>query len=178
MARLILVTGGSRSGKSAFAQELAEAQPPPRIFVATCPVVDTEMAARIRRHQALRDQRRWRTVEEETGLVRILEQLKGSPVVLVDCLTLWVNNLVYRASCHGREPDEEAMALEARRLCQATDHLVGTVIMVTGEVGSAVVPENRLARLYRDLVGRVNQEVARAADEVYLVVCGLPQRFK
>ncbi|GAB4342984.1 MAG: bifunctional adenosylcobinamide kinase/adenosylcobinamide-phosphate guanylyltransferase [Desulfobulbaceae bacterium] len=175
MGEIILITGGSRSGKSAFAQRLAEDFSSSRLFLATCPVSDGEMAARIARHVADRRRTGWDTVEEEVEIIARLRQAEGYGVVLVDCLTLWVNNLLFRK---GENVDEDVMAAAARELAGAARSHPGTVVFVTNEVGSGIVPENRLARLYRDLVGRLNQGMAAAADRVYLVSCGIPLQIK
>jgi len=171
MAEIILVTGGARSGKSAYAQARAEKMQPERVFIATCPVVDTEMAERIRRHQKARSESGWRTVEETTALSRVLGQCRDCGVVLIDCLTLWVNNLLFSPDEEHRL-DEDRMARLGRELVESALALSCPVIMVTNEVGLGIVPENGLARRYRDLVGRLNQTIGAAAAEVILVVAG------
>lgn len=178
MGRIILVTGGCRSGKSAHAQQLAESLPGRRLYVATAPVIDAEMADRVRRHQAARGFG-WRTVEEPVALAAALaREAADADIVLVDCLTLWVNNLMYVAGQAGRDVTEEQIAAEADGVLAACRSLDATVIFVTNEVGLGVVPDNPLARRYRDLVGRCNQIVAAAADVVTLVACGIPLNLK
>lgn len=178
MARIILVTGGSRSGKSSYAESLAEDLPGPRVFIATCPVVDDEMRERIRKHQESRAKADWHTVEEPSDPARILLETERFNVFLIDCLTLWINNLMFDAQKLGLKLSEEDMVQRSEHLLEACSRVQGTVIFVTNEVGSGIVPENAAARLFRDLVGRCNQTVARAAHEVFLLSCGLPIMLK
>ncbi|MBI5252595.1 MAG: bifunctional adenosylcobinamide kinase/adenosylcobinamide-phosphate guanylyltransferase [Desulfomonile tiedjei] len=178
MARIVLVTGGSRSGKSDYALETAQASPGKRAFVATCPVTDEEMARRIQKHRDQRSGLQWDTIEEKVKIAEILRNSSGFDVFLVDCLTLWVNNIMYEASQEGRDMTEEGIVTECEDLLRACSGFNGTVIFVTNEVGSGIVPENAAARLYRDLVGRCNQIMAKEADVVTLVVSGLPMNIK
>jgi len=175
---IILITGGGRSGKSAFAQRMAEDLSGSRIFVATCRAGDAEMADRIARHREERRGRGWRTVEEPLDLVGVLAAVDSRALVLVDCLTLWIANLLFDGEADGRHMGETEISRAARDLVAAARQRSGPVLMVTNEVGAGIVPDNPLARLYRDLVGRCNQEVAAAADRVYLVTCGLPISIK
>jgi len=178
MAKTILITGGCRSGKSAYAQHRAESLAGSRIYVATCPVTDQEMQARIARHIEQRARRKWKTVEEQIALALAIENADGGSVILVDCLTLWVNNLMYEAEKRGDRFDEVDIEAECIRVCEVASEHSGTVIFVTNEVGMGIVPENAAARRYRDLAGRCNQTVAAAADEVSLVVAGIPMTIK
>jgi adenosylcobinamide kinase / adenosylcobinamide-phosphate guanylyltransferase len=178
MSRLELVTGGSRSGKSRFAQETAESHPAPRVFIATCRVCDQEMEERVRKHREARSPARWSTREEPLDLAGALAGAEGSRVILVDCLTLWINNLLYDADMRGERPTAEKIAADCRRLLAACRPIDGTVIFVTGEVGMGIVPENPLARLYRDCVGTCNQIMAAAAHRVTLLTCGIPLTLK
>ena len=178
MAEIILITGGSRSGKSAFAQQLAEQQEGSRLFLATCPVTDKEMEARIQRHIEDREHAGWDVMEEQIDIVRQFEAAKNYRVVLVDCLTLWVNNIMYEAHRRNTPLDEDKISQQTTDFIVAAQKHPGTVIFVTNEVGSGIVPGNEDARLYRDLVGRCNQQVAAASDSVYLVSCGIPLQIK
>jgi adenosylcobinamide kinase/adenosylcobinamide-phosphate guanylyltransferase len=165
----MLVLGGARSGKSRFAQTYAEASGLERVFIATAEAYDDEMRARIERHRADRDGD-WTTVDAPIALAEaILTQSEPDRIVLVDCLTLWVSNLV----------------LAERDLVTATDSLVyaidaakGPVVLVSNEVGWGIVPENALARRFRDEAGIVNQRVAAAVNTVRLIVAGLPMPLK
>jgi adenosylcobinamide kinase / adenosylcobinamide-phosphate guanylyltransferase len=178
LARIILVSGGSRSGKSEFARNLAEAVPGRRAFVATCPVIDEEMKDRIEKHKKERSKSQWETIEEPIGVSRVMSESPGFSVFLVDCLTLWINNLMYRAQEEGATFSEENAVEKCLELLDECSRIDSTVIFVTNEVGSGIVPENATARLFRDIVGRCNQTIAQAAAEVYLVVCGLPITLK
>ncbi len=178
MSRIILVTGGTRSGKSRYALNLAESLPGPRAFIATCPVTDDEMKRRIEAHRRERESAGWTTIEEETDLAGAMAGAKAYSVIVVDCLTLWINNLMYTAEADGREPSETDIARLTGDLVQSCGHLAGTVIFVTNEVGMGIVPEHRSARLFRDLVGRCSQIIAANADAVVFIVCGVPMTIK
>lgn len=174
MAEIILVTGGSRSGKSDFARNLAESVPGVKAFVATCPEVDEETKIRIQRHQAERDPTIWTTVEEPLRLAETCASLTDHPVILVDCLTLWMSNLMFDAERRREELREEEVGRIVDEVTDACRSLSGRVIFVTNEVGWGIVPENAYARRFRDLAGRCNRRFADAADAVVLVVCGYP----
>ncbi len=178
MGYLILVTGGSRSGKSDYARLRAEALPGPRVFVATCPVVDEETAERIRRHRLERAKSLWDTVEEPLQPALTIQNSSDYNVVLIDCLTLWINNILYHADQSGTSVKEDDVTARATELIEACAAASGTVIIVTNEVGCGIVPENGISRLYRDLVGRCNRLIAQSADEVTLVSCGIPLDLK
>ncbi|MDQ7783415.1 MAG: bifunctional adenosylcobinamide kinase/adenosylcobinamide-phosphate guanylyltransferase [Desulfomonilaceae bacterium] len=178
MGNLFLVTGGSRSGKSDYARLLAESLPGPRVFVATCPVVDEETAERIERHRRERSESLWDTVEEPMHPAPVVRESGRYKVVLIDCLTLWINNIMYRAHQSGERFNEDDMIAKAAELIEACSATNGTVIIVTNEVGSGIVPEDKVSRLYRDLVGRCNRLIARHADAVTLVSCGIPLELK
>ncbi len=178
MDKLILVTGGSRSGKSSCAQQMAELLPAPRVFIATCQVCDAEMEERVKKHRQARAPADWSTVEEPVDLAGALQSAAGARVLLVDCLTIWINNLLYEAQKRNEAPADFDIASACREVLGACRSVAGTVIMVTGEVGMGIVPENPLARLYRDCVGTGNQLIAAAADQVILVTCGLSLTLK
>ena len=178
MAEILLVVGGCRSGKSAYAQALAESLAPDRLFVATCPVIDEEMRARVALHRAARRDRGWETVEEQFDLAGVLRRSGRHGVLLVDCITLWINNLLYAAEQEDRTLDEAEVANRCREVLDAAAGCRGTVIFVSNEVGMGIVPENAATRRYRDLVGRANQVIAARADGVTLVSCGIPLPLK
>ena len=176
--KIVLVTGGARSGKSAYAQRLAETLAGPRAFIATCPVTDDEMRRRIRAHQRARKGGQFETIEEPVNLAAVLRRGGKYRVLLVDCLTLWVNNLLFEAAQRGRELDEAEIVRQSQAVLAACRRLDAHVIFVTNEVGLGIVPENALARRFRDLAGRCNQVFAAGAAEVTLLVSGLPLNLK
>ncbi len=178
MATIILITGGSRSGKSTYAQGLAEALPGPRAYVATCPVIDPEMEMRVKKHREARSSFDWGTIEEPVDLTGALSRAAAYRVVLVDCLTLWVNNLLYEAEGRGTVFTEEAAAVRCREVIDACKQFPGTIIFVTNELGMGVIPDNEPARRFRDCAGRCNQMLAASAQTVTLVVAGLPLVLK
>ncbi|RME27585.1 MAG: bifunctional adenosylcobinamide kinase/adenosylcobinamide-phosphate guanylyltransferase [Deltaproteobacteria bacterium] len=164
----ILVTGGARSGKSRFAQARAEALHPRRFYLATAQALDAEMADRIARHRADRDGS-WQTLEEPLDPGPLLRQ---DGVVLLDCLTLWVSNLLLA----DRDDADIEAAMEA--LVSAVATADNPVVLVTNEVGLGIVPNNPLARRFRDHSGRLSQLLAAVCDEVVLCVAGLPLTVK
>jgi adenosylcobinamide kinase/adenosylcobinamide-phosphate guanylyltransferase len=168
--RLAFICGGAKSGKSRLAQNLAESLPAPRLYVATGEARDEEMAARIARHQQDRGPE-WQTREEPLALAGVLREADGRfGVILVDCLTMWLTNLLMR-------PEVELEA-EKQRLRDVLPAMQTPVIMVTNEVGWGIVPTNALARRFRDVAGLLHQEIAGLADAAVLVVCGLPVYLK
>jgi len=165
----LLVLGGARSGKSRFAQARAEAEEGALVYIATGQAFDTEMAERIERHRADRGPR-WRTVEAPLALAgAIAAEARPGQVVLVDCLTLWASHLMLG------EQDIEA---ETKHLAEAIRAARGPLILVSNEVGLGIVPENALARRFRDVAGRINQAVAEVVAEAVFVAAGLPLRLK
>jgi adenosylcobinamide kinase/adenosylcobinamide-phosphate guanylyltransferase len=164
--RLTLVLGGARSGKSQYAESLVTALPPPWTYVATAEARDAEMAERIAAHRARRGAG-WRTIEEPHDVASILAADEGT--ILVDCLTLWLSNRMLA----GADMDAEINALEV-----SLDVCPNPKVLVSNEVGFGIVPDNALARRFRDLQGRLNQRLAARADRVVLVVAGLPLMVK
>jgi len=178
MGKIILVTGGSRSGKSSYALKVGQSMPEPRKFIATCPMADEEIKMRIEAHQRERLSGNWETIEQQTEIGEALETVDASAVILVDCLTLWVNNLMYRAKTELENLSEagmEKLSAEVIRICRKRQ---GLTIFVSNEVGMGIVPEDKQTRLYRDLVGRCNQVFATEADAVALVLCGIANFIK
>jgi adenosylcobinamide kinase/adenosylcobinamide-phosphate guanylyltransferase len=173
MGKLIFVTGGARSGKSRYAQRLAEACPGPLLYVATADIGDAEMAERVRRHRGDRGER-WSTLEEPLALTdRLPAAAVGKGAVLLDCVTLWLSNLFF----HHQEDVGRVLA-EIERFLAAVPALEAPLFLVSNEVGGGIVPENHLARHFRDLAGEANQRLAAVADEAWLVVAGLPLQLK
>jgi adenosylcobinamide kinase/adenosylcobinamide-phosphate guanylyltransferase len=178
MAKIIFITGGSRSGKSMYAQRIAESISGARTYIATCPVIDKEMEDRIRKHKEARQSTSWQTIEEVTDLAGALRRSKGSEVILVDCLTLWINNLMYEAEQEKKYLDEDVIGSRCEDILGVCGELTGTVIFVTNEVGMGIVPENPSSRLFRDLAGRCNQRMANHADVFVFMISGLPLYIK
>lgn len=185
MRLIYLVTGGVRSGKSRFAEQLVlrleqesagekvpgaakSACPEPRVvYIATAQAGDEEMAARIKRHRERRPQD-WKTIEEPIYISSVLDAHRGC-TVLIDCLTLWVGNLL---------TSNISWEAETEKLLKSLARATSPVVLVSNEVGWGIVPENELARQFRDVAGLVNQRIAEVAHEVYLMVAGIPLKVK
>jgi adenosyl cobinamide kinase/adenosyl cobinamide phosphate guanylyltransferase len=165
--KLTFVIGGARSGKSRYAEGLIAALPPPWTYVATAEALDAEMAARIGAHRARREAN-WRTIEAPRDLAATLKACGTTPV-LIDCLTLWLSNLVLANADIDAETERLERALAAAK---------APVVLVANEVGSGIVPDHALGRKFRDLQGALNQRIAARADRVVLVVAGLPLVLK
>lgn len=173
MFSTILITGGCRSGKSGHALNLAsQVRGMRRLFVATCVAEDEEMRRRVQRHQKERG-RAWQTLEEPVDLVDVIQtQGPGTDLILVDCLTLWVSNLM------TKHPDDTTFLDRVDKLCRVIDQPPCPLIFVTNEVGAGIVPENKLARRFRDLTGWANQKVAAACTTVIWMVAGVAVTIK
>jgi adenosylcobinamide kinase / adenosylcobinamide-phosphate guanylyltransferase len=172
MSQLILVTGGARSGKSRLAERLASSFGAPLGYLATGEPRDPEMDERILRHQERRGPE-WTTMEEPLRLTETLTAHDGLfRATLVDCVTLWLTNLLLAWD----DPSRVMMAV--REFTQIAPTLITPLVLVTNEVGMGIVPENRLARTFRDLAGEANELLAATAGEVHLVVSGIPLRLK
>ena len=170
-SRLILVLGGAASGKSQLALDLA-GQAGPRAFVATGQALDREMKVRIERHQATRSPD-WETAEVPADIARwFTENGHNYQSVVLDCLTLWLSNVT------GKRQDDLAVSEATAHLLQTIRTTRARVVVVSNELGLGLVPATKAVRAFRDLAGRVNQQVAAEADEVYLAVSGLPLRLK
>ena len=178
----ILLIGGARSGKSSFAQELASRHGEPVLFVATATAGDEEMRQRIEAHQRARP-RHWITLEATTHTgSRIRQEIGEARVVIVDCITLLVSNIFSQHMCQGEQVDapliEKEVTSEIRDLVECIRQVSASFIVVTNEAGTGIVPADKVSRLYRDLLGKANQMLADCADEVYLMVAGIPVRIK
>jgi adenosylcobinamide kinase/adenosylcobinamide-phosphate guanylyltransferase len=160
--QLTLVLGGARSGKSRYAESLTTSLPPAWIYLATAEPRDAEMAERIAAHRSRRGAG-WRTIEEPHDIAAVLATDEGT--TLIDCLTLWLSNRMLA----GADIDAEIVNLEVALAAR-----LRPVVLVSNEVGSGIVPDNALARRFRDLQGRLNQRLAARADRVVLLVAGLP----
>ncbi len=200
MGDLILVTGGARSGKSRFAELLAAHSGLPITYIATAQIWDDEMADRVEKHRQSRPST-WNVIEEPIHIEETLLNLKeNNGLILLDCVTLWLTNLLLADSNPEKSPandhpntntptdkpfnsnpisiDESEILNNVRRAAQITSQISPKVIFVTNEVGQGIVPDNPLARVYRDLAGRANQILAEAASAVYFVVAGYPFEIK
>jgi len=165
----VLVLGGARSGKSSYAEALLSAYDGARTYIATAEAQDAEMAARIAKHRARRGSG-WHTVEQPLNLVVALEaHCRPAGAVMVDCLTLWLSNLMVAS---------RDIAAETAELTEALVRLPGCAVLVSNEVGLGIVPDNEMAREFRDHAGRLNQAVAEVVDEAVFVAAGLPLRLK
>ena len=194
---IIFVTGGARSGKSDFAQDLAEKLEGKRLFLATAQAFDEEMHRRIEKHKEQRGNR-WDTLEEPIYIGRALRSAVGSyDTILIDCLTLWMSNLLLeynppippllKGGQKGILPSnkggmggllDEKISEIMDNFFSSIDEFDGTIIAVSNEVGMGIVPDNKLARDYRDQLGFLNQRMARRADEVYALLSGIPVKIK
>jgi len=163
-----LVLGGARSGKSRYAEGLITAGAPPWIYLATAQPLDEEMTARIAAHRARR-QSGWTIVEAPLELASAVAANAGAGRLLVDCLTLWLSNVILAGFDVERA---------CRKLTSALNDAAGPIVVVSNEVGLGVVPDNAIARAFRDAQGRLNQEVAALADRVVLMAAGLPLTLK
>jgi adenosylcobinamide kinase / adenosylcobinamide-phosphate guanylyltransferase len=176
VGHLTFVTGGARSGKSAYAERIAARSGLAVTYIATMEAGDNELRARVARHRAQRPDA-WRTVEAPRALADAIAGARPEDAVLVDCLSLWVANHLFGLG--GDDPTPAVIESLEQALTSATNAVIevarsrpGPCIFVTNEVGSAIVPEYALGRAYRDLLGRVNQQVSRAADTAWLLVAG------
>ncbi len=174
--KIILLLGGARSGKSTFAQELACQMSNKVLFVATGEAFDDEMRARIEEHKKNRP-KSWRTLEASHNIGKALkEQIADSEVVIIDCLTLLVSNLL-GSECNYAKAENQVLS-EINELIAAINSSRAAFIIVSNEVGLGLVPDNKLGRIYRDLLGKANQLIAKHADQVYFMATGIPLEIK
>ncbi len=170
--KIYFITGGARSGKSAFAEKLAAGIGGKRAFIATAQALDPEMAARIRHHQERRGAA-WDTYEEPLAIAELLIKLNGRyQIVLLDCLTLWLSNVM------AHSDGGDLVSSRSDELVAALKNFGGSCIVVSNEVGLGIVPENPLARRFRDFAGILNQKIAQMADEAYFTASGIPVKIK
>jgi adenosylcobinamide kinase/adenosylcobinamide-phosphate guanylyltransferase len=170
--KIIFVTGGVRSGKSRFAQEIAMKFPGSKAYLATAQALDEEMQKRINRHRKSRP-RTWMTLEEPVHIGDVIQKEgRRFDLILLDCLTLWLSNLMMAGWSQKKILGETTRFLKMARRSSAS------FILVSNEVGLGIVPDNPSARFFRDVSGMIHQRVAQEADEVYFLICGLPQKIK
>jgi len=168
--RITLVIGGAKSGKSLYALNRASAYPGAKAYVATAQAFDAEMEERIKKHKMERGDG-WHTFEEPLGIAATLKEITEThDVIVIDCLTLWLSNLLLGDADREKEIKSFLSSLVVRHSSQ--------VFIVSNEVGQGIVPDNALSRQFRDLAGHLNQKVAHIADEVYLITAGIPMRIK
>jgi adenosylcobinamide kinase / adenosylcobinamide-phosphate guanylyltransferase len=180
MSKAILVTGGARSGKSSYAESLYKGVDSV-VYIATCQAEDDERKRRIEHHRKSRPQI-WTTYE---GYYDLQRAVKDNKDYLLDCVTLMVSNIMFditkdyeQIPSYMEKQVEDRVEQEIRSLVSSVKAVNGNVVIVTNEVGYSIVPDNHIARVYRDIVGRVNQKIAALCDEVYLVCCGIPIKIK
>ncbi|MDP2943082.1 MAG: bifunctional adenosylcobinamide kinase/adenosylcobinamide-phosphate guanylyltransferase [Candidatus Omnitrophota bacterium] len=172
MSELVLVTGGVRSGKSSYAQTIAAASGAKVFYIATAEALDPDMKKRIIAHKRSRS-KTWFTVEEPIRIVKAIKSLpEGNKAVILDCLTLFISNLIFKGL------SDKAVCGKIKAVLKALKQKSDAAIVVTNEVGSGIVPDSKLGRRFRDLQGRVNQIVSGEADCVYLLVSGIPVKIK
>ncbi len=168
LAKISLILGGAASGKSAFAEQLVTETGAPKIYLATAQAFDQEMQYKIKAHVAMRGAN-WTTIEEPLALCHTLERLSQDQVVLLDCATMWLTNHLLA---------ENDIENEVSKLLASLNRCKARVVIVSNEVGMGIVPDNALARQFRDAQGRLNQKLAKSADLVVFVTAGLPQVLK
>jgi len=170
--RVYFITGGARSGKSAFAETLANDNAGKRAYIATAQALDAEMAAKIEKHRQNRGTA-WDTFEEPLAVSELLRKLSNTyDFVLLDCITLWLSNVM------AHSDGDDAVISRTNELVGAIKDFGGTCIVVSNEVGLGIVPDNLLARRFRDFAGMLNQKIAQAADDVYFTAAGIPVKIK
>lgn len=177
MGKIVLISGGARSGKSAFALKLAsEKSSLQKLFIATAVVFDDEMGLRVEMHKQERGSE-WETIESPYELPKTVEKLPSQTVAVVDCLSVWLGNIWYK---YG--DDDNTLSLHIDSLHESLQNWEteneGDIILVTNEVGCGIIPSDAATRRYRDWAGRLNQNIGKIASEVYLCVCGIPMKIK
>ncbi|HMM06990.1 MAG TPA: bifunctional adenosylcobinamide kinase/adenosylcobinamide-phosphate guanylyltransferase [Clostridiales bacterium] len=186
MSKVTLITGGARSGKSTFAEELIREKGEKILYVATAKAIDDEMKDRIKKHQSRRPAH-WDTLEQYRGLAAVLPELSRKyNGILLDCVTIMATNLIFDDPVMLKEDvsfeemlkTEKALVAEINDFIACFPALSCDLILVTNEVGLGLVPEYPLSRFYRDALGRVNQALGKAATEVHFVTCGVPLKIK
>lgn len=175
--RHTLITGGVRSGKSKFAEKLAGAMGGKIIYLATAQALDAEMRERIDKHRRQRPVE-WTTIEEPLEVVSVIAGHNSGTTILLDCLTLFLSNLFFRYADLPTERQEQTVFAQIEGLAEMVEGSSANIIIVSNEIGAGVVPENAVARRFRDLAGNANQRIAAACNEVFLMVSGIPVQIK
>lgn len=171
-SKIYFITGGARSGKSAFAEKLASELQGKRAYLATAQALDAEMVARIELHRKRRGSA-WDTFEEPLAVAELIRRLSGRyDILLLDCLTLWLSNVM------AHTDGNDAVSIRSDALVNELRDFSGACIVVSNEVGLGIVPDNPLARRFRDCAGMLNQKTAQVADEVYFTASGIPVKIK
>lgn len=180
MGKIILVIGGARSGKSSFAEGYVKEHGKKLAYIATAQVLDEEMRQRVALHQKRRIDDNWHTEEAPFAAEKAIAHCKSYDAVLFDCLTIYMSNLLCQKNMQKCTSEECEIKIRnaVQKLIEAAREHKGFVVFVTNEVGASIVPENKLARLYRDIAGFCNQDVAKVADVVYFVVAGIKMQIK
>ncbi len=169
MAKKILITGGIKSGKSSYALELADKYEGEKTFLATARAFDNEMAEKIKRHKAERPDD-YKTIEEPVEVGKIISKV-NTPLLLIDCITIWLSNLYF-------ETGEEQRNFLISEFFENLHKYKGDLIVVTNEVGGGIIPENKMSRNYQSVLGKLNQRIAAVSDEVYVLISGVPMKIK
>ncbi|MFH2137369.1 MAG: bifunctional adenosylcobinamide kinase/adenosylcobinamide-phosphate guanylyltransferase [Candidatus Omnitrophota bacterium] len=170
MKKVILVTGSVRSGKSSYAVNLAKATKAKVSFLATCQPQDAEMKKRVKKHKNSRP-KSWKTIEEPIEISKVISKLKINEVLIIDCLTLWISNLLLSGLT------EKEILKNIKEFVTVLKESKASIIIVSNEVGWGIVPDNKLARIFRDIIGTAHQIIAKVSDEVYLMIAGIPVRI-
>ena len=169
MKKIVFITGGARSGKSSFALKQASGIPGKKAYIATAEALDEEMRKRIEDHREQRG-KEWDTFEEPLMIAEVIKKIGDRyDAIVLDCLTLWLSNIMH---------SNLIIETEIERLISSLLSHQTSVFIVSNEVGMGIVPENEMARKFRDMAGLLNQKIAGAADEVYIVVAGIPLKIK
>ena len=177
--RLILITGGARSGKSIFAEKMAQQMGSQIAYIATAQALDKEMKERIHLHRQSRPEH-WKTYEVPYQIAPTIAKIESDfQIILIDCLTLFISNLLMKQEEHSYNSQLcEQLLSHVQDTLEEITKCKATVIIVTNEVGAGLVPDNPMGRFFRDVVGKANQLIAASADQVYLLVSGIPVRIK
>ena len=185
MSNIVLVTGGARSGKSTYAENLCKSQNNNVAYIATSIPFDEGMKDRIKKHQEMRP-KNWTTYEAYDEIYKLIKEIeRNHQTIILDCVTLLINNLMFKfdidyETCDRNEIDEieKYIKNQVKLLIEEVKKTNLYLVIVTNEIGMSIVPDNRLSRIYTDIAGRINQYIARESDEVYFVVSGIPMKIK